>query len=89
MSDLARRDAADGGEGLLEGVGGVAEVDVDGGAALARDELGATGQVGVDAGVAVERGDESLPRVAALEDHDDREARVGGHVASDDRARRS
>ena len=82
--DLAGRDAPHRGERLLEGVGGVAEVDVDRGTVLARDEFGAAGQVGVDP-PAVERVDEALPLVAALEDHDDREAGVGGHVASDDR----
>ena len=48
---LARCHAAHGGEGLLERIGGVPEVDVDGGSAIARDELGATGQICLDAAV--------------------------------------
>ena len=47
----ARGELTDGGQGVLEGVGAVAEVDVDAGAAVARDPLGAAGQVGVDAAV--------------------------------------
>ena len=74
ITTRARGDPADGCERLLERVGGVAEVDVHGGASVTRDELGAAGKVRLDA-PAVERGDEPFPRVAALEDHDDREAR--------------
>ena len=82
-----RRDAADRGERLLEGIGGVAEIDVDRGTSGARDELGSTGQVRAD-DVIVEGPRDAFPVVAGLEDHDDRLGGVGGHVAPDHRHRR-
>ena len=62
----------------------MAEVDVDGRAGVAGDQFGATGQVRLDA-AALERRGQPLPRVAGLQDHHDRETRVGGHVTTDDR----
>ena len=82
---LARGHAADGGQGLLEGVGGVPEVDVDGGAAIARHALGASGQIGLDAAIALERTDQPVPVVSGFEHHHDGETRIGGHVPSDHR----
>ena len=81
----ARRELAHRGEGVLERVGAVPEVDVDARATIARDPLGAAGQVGVDAAVGVESRADRLELEARLDEHDDRQRGVRGHVPADER----
>ena len=81
----SRGEPADRGERLQERVGAVAVVDVDDGPAVARDALGAAGDVGVDAAVALEHLGDVLELVAGVDEHDDREGRVGGHVPAEQR----
>ena len=81
----AGRELAHRAEGVLERVGAVAEVDVDAGAAVSGDALGAAGQIRLDAAVGIERRSDRLELEPGLDEHDDRQRRVGRHVPADQR----